>query len=378
MVNIDDRALSPRGTAAFLVALQRLGQPSFEVEEHLDELAELTTSAGYKVVGRAVQTRKAPHPATFIGGGKAEEIARALDELDGDLVVFDDDLSPGQVDNLEKIAGVPVIDRSLLILQIFDQRAKTSEARTQVELARLEYILPRLTRFWRHLGRQAGGIGLRGGEGEKQLEMDRRMLRQRISQLKKKLEKVEKTREVQRSGRSGVRQVALAGYTNAGKSTLFNRLTQSDETVRDRLFATLDPKLRRGHVGGRDVVVFSDTVGFIRKLPHDLVASFRSTLEEVTLADLVLHVVDRSHPRWTDQERVAAQVLGELGVEEDRILVVYNKLDLVEGPLHRDPSALYVSALTGEGIGDLKERIHRRLFPGRRSREPWLTTEEAR
>ena len=239
-------SLSAEKRSAFLVGLILPGQPGWLVEEHLDELAELTSSAGVEVKGRAMQQRKARDARTLIGRGKAEEIRAAVGTLGADLVIFDDDLSASQVKNLEEIIERQVIDRSGLILEIFVQRARTREARTQVDLARLEYLLPRLTRRWTHLSRQVGGIGVRGGEGETQLEVDRRMLRKRIEHLKKDLKKIERTRQVQRRNRRDVLQIALAGYTNAGKSTLFNTLTKAGTQVEDRLFATLDSKLRRG------------------------------------------------------------------------------------------------------------------------------------
>jgi GTPase len=363
------------------------------VEEHLDELAQLADSAGYRVVGRAVQARQAPDAATFIGKGKAAEIAAAATELDAALLLFDDDLSAGQVKALEEATDLAVLDRSGLILEIFDQRAKSREARTQVELARLNYLLPRLTKRWSHLSRQAGGKGTRGGEGEKQLEQDRRVLRTRIRRLEEDLARIDRTRGVQRHGRRGVPVVALTGYTNAGKSTLFNRLTAADTLAENRLFATLDAKLRRGSLGtngahgpvgdegaaeagesgasagangggpGRSAV-FADTVGFIRKLPHHLVSSFRSTLGEITAADLVLHVVDRSHPQWHDQMRVADEVLDELGVERRRVVTVFNKCDRVAAlprSAGQDGEGLRVSALTGEGLDALRAEIARRL-----------------
>ncbi len=342
------------------------------VEEHLEELAELARASDVAVVGQTLQRRRSPDARTFIGKGKAEEIAVAADHLAADLVIFDDDLSPVQVKNLEEIVDKQVIDRSALILEIFVQRARTREARTQVELAQNEYLLPRLTRRWTHLSRQAGGIGVRGGEGEKQLEADRRMLRKRIQHLKRDLAKIERSRKVQRRGRRDASVIALAGYTNAGKSTLFNRLTRAGATVEDKLFATLDSKLRRGsldHDGS--AVVFSDTVGFIRKLPHHLVASFRSTLEEITHADVVLHVVDRSSDHWQEQMEVADEVLEEIGVERDRVVTVFNKSDRVdgEGPsqVSDDRPAVWVSALTGAGVDDLKSEIRARLNGDRRA-----------
>jgi GTP-binding protein HflX len=352
---------------ALLVGVSLGATPVYVAEEHLDELAELTRSAGVEVVGRTVQRRPRPDARTFIGSGKAAEIQTAAGELGADLIVFDDDLSPSQVKNLERILELEVYDRSALILEIFFQRARTREARTQVELAQLSYMLPRLTRRWTHLSRQMGGIGGRGGEGETQLEVDRRMMRKRIAHLKRDLAKIERTREVQRRGREGAALVALAGYTNAGKSTLFNRLTRAGAKVENRLFATLDSKLRRGsldHDGS--VAVFSDTVGFIRKLPHHLVASFKSTLEEIALAGVVLHIVDRSHAGWEEQMEVGREVLADIGVDGRRILTVFNKADLVNGqPLQdQDPNgadAVWVSALTGDGLDDLKTAIRGRI-----------------
>ena len=349
----------------FLVGLATHGRPGFEVEEHLDELAQLADSAGAEAVGRAVQRRRAPDPAHYVGRGKAEEIGRAAGQLGADLVVFDDDLSPSQIKNLERVLDAAVMDRSALILEIFRQRARTREARTQVELAQLNYMLPRLTGRWRHLGRQAGGIGVRGGEGEKQIEADRRMLRRRISRLEKDLQKIERTRETQRRGRRGLPIVALAGYTNAGKSTLFNRLTETGGArTADLLFATLDARLRRGTLDGVGTVLFTDTVGFIRKLPHHLVSSFRSTLGEIAESDLVLHVIDRSHPRWSEQMELAEEVLRSLGVEPGRMIRVFNKSDLFSGEsptAAAGDGAISISALTGSGQEELAAEIARRL-----------------
>jgi GTP-binding protein HflX len=359
----EPRSSSEDTRTAFLVGLVLPGQPGWLVEEHLDELTELALSAGVAVGGRGVQRRKSPDARTFIGRGKAEEIRAAAATLGVDLVIFDDDLSASQVKNLEDIVDCQVIDRSGLILEIFVQRARTREARTQVELARLEYLLPRLTRRWTHLSRQVGGIGVRGGEGETQLEVDRRMLRNRIEHLKKDLKKIERTRQVQRKGRRQVHQIALAGYTNAGKSTLFNALTHAGARVEDRLFATLDSRLRRGALDSVTVAVFADTVGFIRKLPHHLVASFKSTLEEITFADLVLHVVDRSHPQWREQMEVGEEVLTDLGVEMNRVLTVYNKADLSNNAVGPMNGGLAVSALSGQGVDGLRVEILQRLEP---------------
>ncbi len=350
--------VSVRGRRVYLVGLQ-IGRVSRAVaEDHLEELSALARSAGARVVGSFIQARQAPHPATLIGSGRARWLGEAAKPLKVDVVLFDDDLTAGQVRELEKRIRRPVLDRSGLILELFSQRARTSEACTQVELARLEYLLPRLTRRWSHLSRQVGGIGQRGGEGEKQLEADRRMLRRRIAQLKKKLGKLETTRVVQRRGGRQIPTIALAGYTNAGKTTLFNRLTGADDLAQDRLFATLDSKVRRGALAPGVVVVFADTVGFIRKLPHDLVASFRSTLGEVVDADLVLHVIDASHPQVEEQRRVAEEVLHDLGVEKERQLLVCNKVDRPGTDWCEErQEAVSVSALDGSGLDKLRSRI---------------------
>jgi len=359
-LNNRDESRAARQRRAYLVGLILPGKPGYVVEEHLDELAQLAESAGAQVVGRAVQTRKAPDSATYIGKGKVEEIAAAARELEADLLLFDDDLTPSQVKNVEEATKLAAMDRSGLILDLFDQRARSREARTQVELARLKYMLPRLTKQWSHLSRQGGGAGQRGGEGEKQLEQDRRVLRTKIRGLEADLEKIERTRDLHRRGRKGVPTVALTGYTNAGKSTLFNRLTHAGTLAEDRLFATLDAKLRRGAVDGAGAVVFSDTVGFIRKLPHHLVSSFRSTLGEIADADLVLHVIDRSHPHWREQKEVAEAVLEDLGVERERVIEVFNKSDLVAPGEARD-GGLWVSAASGDGLAALRAEVARRL-----------------
>jgi len=359
-----DATEPPRGARrrrAFLIGLQLPSQSADEVDEHLDELAALADTAGCEVVGRAVQARPAPDPKTFVGRGKADEITATLRELGAEIAVFDEDLSGSQTRNLEQLLGCPVLDRSGLILGIFEGRARSAEARTQVALARARYELPRLARRWGHLSRQVGGIGVRGGEGETQLEADRRVLRRKISRLERDLERIERMRRVQRGGRSGVPVVALAGYTNAGKSTLFNRLTDDDALAEDRLFATLDSRLRRGRLAGGVNVVFADTVGFIRKLPHHLVASFRSTLEEVVAADVVVHVVDRAHPRWEEQQAVAEEVMRELGVDPQRVLTVFNKVDRLARPVAVGSGDLLLSARTGSGVGALRGALARRL-----------------
>ena len=347
-------------------------------EEHLAELEKLIETAGGTVVERVFAKRPRPDPATYVGSGKAEQIKAFVQRSGATLIVFDDDLSPAQVRNLEKIIEVKVIDRSGLILDIFAGRARSREARTQVELAQLEYMLPRLTRAWTHLERQAGGIGTRG-VGETQLELDRRIIRNRIARLKEELTKIERTRETQRKSRNAVFSVALVGYTNAGKSTLFNRLTSGSAEMADKLFATLDAKSARAVFEMPRETVVIDTVGFIRKLPHHLVASFRSTMEEAVAADLVLHVIDSSHPQFEDQRAVGEEVLRDLGVQMDRVIEVYNKADLTEpgvgsrgsgvgahlvvptpGSRLPTPGRCTVSALTGRNIDRLIDIIRER------------------
>ena len=347
---------------AFLMGLTLPAQPGFVVEENLDELAELARSTGMEVVGRSLQNRHAPDARTLIGRGKVGEIARAADELGADVVIFDDDLTPNQVRNLEEIIECAVLDRSALILDLFVRQARTREARTQVELAQLEYQLPRLTRRWTHLSRQVGGIGVRGGEGETQLEVDRRMLRTRIKQLKHALSKIERTRELHRRGRRGAPIVALAGYTNAGKSTLFNRFTHAGVRAEEKLFATLDSRLRKGSLGGPTTAIFVDTVGFIRKLPHHLVASFRSTLEEINQADVVLHVIDRHHAQWREHMEVGEEVLADLGIDMSRVLPVFNKMDRCGAEAGAVSGGLAISAQTGDGVEELRGYLLERFL----------------
>ncbi len=340
-----------------------LGHDRAEVDDHLDELARLTETASGAVVAREVQERRLPDPATFIGRGKADEIAGTVRERRADVVIFDDDLSPAQVRNLEEILQARVVDRSGLILDIFARRARSREAKTQVELARLNYLLPRLKGGWTHLSRQEGGIGVRGGIGETQIELDRRIIRRRIHRLERDLARIEKERRQRRSGRRGAVKVALIGYTNAGKTTIFNALTREDAFVEDRLFSTLDPLVRRVRLGlGKDVLLI-DTVGFIRKLPHHLVASFRSTLEEAADADVLLHVVDLSHPEYEEQMEVTSQVLASLGMDDQPAVTVLNKADVVsdasvvERARRLHPGALLVSAAKARGLRSILERV---------------------
>ena len=331
-------------------------------EEHLDELERLVESAGGEVVARIVKERASPDPATYVGRGAVEEIGVTAREGNAGLVVFDDELTPAQVRNLEERWGedVTALDRPGLILDVFASHARTREAKTQVSLAQLQYLLPRLAGRYGHLSRLAGGIGGRGA-GEQKLELDRRKIRDRIARLRRDLEKIETSRRVRRRARAGRFQVAIAGYTNAGKTTLFNRLTRESAYAADRLFATLDSKSAHGASPKLSPIVFVDTVGFVRKLPPSLVASFRSTLAEIRDADLVVHVLDASSPRVDEERRVAIEVLEELGVESERVLAVWNKIDL---PGARAPRGeLGVSALSGTGLGALEGAILRRARP---------------
>jgi len=299
------------------------------MSEHLQELEQLVDTAGGVVVGEVTQHIDKPNPATYLGKGKVEELRQAILDKDASLVVFDDELSPSQGKNIEDATGQRVIDRAELILDIFATRARSSEAKMQVELAQLQYMLPRLMRMWAHLEKFRGGIGVRG-PGETQLETDRRLINQRIKLLKNRLDDVQKSREVQRSSRRDAFRASLVGYTNAGKSSILRAIGNAPEVfVEDRLFATLDPLTREIDLGENSKVLLTDTVGFIRKLPHNLVASFRATLEEVNEADLLLHVIDASHPVWEEQRQVVDQVLAELGAAEKPVLYVFSKIDAV-------------------------------------------------
>jgi GTP-binding protein HflX len=347
-----------------LVGVSNRATPRALAEEHLDELERLVDTAGGEVVARFVKDRAAPDPATYIGKGAVEEIGAEAERLGADLVVFDDELSPAQVRNLVKRWGDErrVIDRPALILDVFALHARSREARTQVELARLQYLLPRLAGRYGHLSGPGGSIGARGGGGEQKLELDRRKIRDRIARLRRDLTSIETARTVQRRGRRDQFQVAIAGYTNAGKTTLFNRLTREEAYAADRLFATLDARVARARSGKLRDIVFVDTVGFVRKLPTTLVATFRSTLSEIRDADLVLHVLDTSSPRVDEERRIAAEVLDELGVDPEKVVSVWNKQDLLPG---RGPSpfGISVSAKSGEGIERLEAEIQRRAHP---------------
>jgi len=345
-----------------LIGIDR-GLDDVPIAESLDELANLAHSAGADEVGRVVQARKRPDPALYVGRGKIEEAAALLAATGATMVIFDDELSPAQARNLERELGVRVVDRTQLILDIFAQRARTKEARLQVELAQLRYLLPRLSGIGTTLSRLGGGIGTRG-PGETKLEVDRRRIRTRIAELRRELEAVRRQRALQREGREGflALTVALVGYTNAGKSTLFNRLTGAEVYADDRLFATLDPTIRHVSLPGGRRALLVDTVGFIRKLPHELVAAFRATLEEVVYADLLVHVVDVSRDDWYDQARAVYDVLDQIGAGDKPIVTALNKIDLapgeiVAGHLGRLARSVAISARTGEGLDQLLRAI---------------------
>jgi GTP-binding protein HflX len=358
------------------VAHSRRTEATDDTEEHLAELERLVDTAGGTVVHRLTQRRPTVDAAFFIGKGKAEELAWLAREKDIQLIVFDDDLSPVQVRNLEKLTERKILDRSGIILDIFASRARSNEARTQVALAQLQYMLPRLTRQWTHLSKQYGGIGTKG-PGETQIETDRRVIRSKISRLKLKLRQIERERTEQRKGRSQLPRVSLVGYTNAGKSTLMNRLSGAGVTVEDRLFATLDPTVRSVRLSPSHRVLLSDTVGFIRKLPHHLVASFRTTLSEVADADLLLHVVDISHPAYTDHITVVQETLDDIGAAGKPAIMVLNKTDMVvnretlRSALQQHPGAVGISAARGINIGALSARIA--AFLDEQSTEETLT-----
>ncbi|HET7819585.1 MAG TPA: GTPase HflX [Bacteroidia bacterium] len=315
---------------AVLIGIINRLQNEDKVHEYMDELTFLADTAGMRPMKRFTQQLAKPDSSTFIGKGKAEEIKDFLVKNNIDIVVFDDEISPSQQRNLEKLLEKKVIDRTGLILEIFAQRAKTSYAKTQVELAQLEYVYPRLVGMWTHLERQRGGTGTRGGAGEKEVETDRRIVRKKISVLREKLKEIDKQMSTQRRNRGEMIRVALVGYTNVGKSTLMNLLAKAEVFAENKLFATLDTTVRKVVID-RVPFLLSDTVGFIRKLPHQLVESFKSTLDEVREADILLHVVDISHPKFEDQITEVTKTLAEIGAGDKFILTVFNKIDAVEG-----------------------------------------------
>jgi GTPase len=357
------------------------------LDEHLRELERLADTAGAIVVGELTQQLDRPHPGTYLGKGKLDELKSLVREKDASLIIFDDELSPSQGNNVEQTLGTRVVDRAELILDIFATRARSSEAKMQVELAQLEYTLPRLTRMWTHLEKFRGGIGMRG-PGETQLETDRRLINHRIKLLKERLVHVQQNRAVQRQSRAGVFKASIVGYTNAGKSSILRGMTGSaDVHVEDRLFATLDPLTREVDLGENARVLLTDTVGFIRKLPHHLVASFRATLEETRDADLLLHVVDASHPLWEEQRLVVDQVLLDLGLHEQPVLLVFNKTDLLEEEallqlqervLGLVPSAIFVNTTSDEALDPLRRALRHAVRARRPVAEVWLSSADGR
>ncbi|MBC7381370.1 MAG: GTPase HflX [Bacteroidia bacterium] len=315
---------------AVMIAVISQNQKPEQAEEYLDELAFLAHTAGAKVVKRFTQKLTHPNPRTFIGEGKLEEVEAYVTTNEIDIVIFDDELTPSQIRNLEKTLKCKILDRSNLILDIFASRARTAQAKFQVELAQAQYMLPRLTRMWTHLSKHKGGIGMKG-PGETEIETDRRVLREKITKLKERLEGINKQAETRRRNRDEKARVALVGYTNVGKSTLMNVLTKSDVFAEDKLFATLDSTVRKVDWPGCSFLI-SDTVGFIRKLPHQLIECFKSTLDEIREADILLHVVDTSHINFEDQIHVVSETLKDIKAHDKRVLLVFNKIDKLSEP----------------------------------------------
>lgn len=370
---------------AILIGLEKDGVSKWDLRDSLEELAELASSAGAEVVDTVTQKLRKPTAPYYIGKGKAESIKDSLQHRQVTSVIFNDELSPAQGRNLENLLARKVLDRTQLILDIFAQRARSREGRLQIELAQLQYLLPRLTRMWHHLSRQTGGIGTRG-PGETQLEVDRRRVQERIARLERELESVRKTRAVQRQGRKRHQWpvAAVVGYTNAGKSTLLNLLTGADLVAENRLFATLDPTTRSFVLPNKQRVLLTDTVGFLRKLPHTLIESFKATLEEVSEADLLIHVVDISHSRVDEQMEAVDAVIKELNAFGKQTLIVFNKIDNLEGRelaesyTKRFPGSVAISARTGEGVSRLVQALQHALSAWRlRSRFRIPTSESA-
>lgn len=367
-----------------LVGVIRPEEGPERAQEHLDELAFLVETAGGVTIKTFTQRLPTPDTKTFVGKGKLEEIQEYVKLAEADLVIFDDELSPSQTRNLENYLKVPIQDRSRVILDIFANRAQTSQARTQVELARYEYILPRLTRMWTHLERQRGGTGTRGGAGEKEIETDRRAIRNRISVLKDKLAKIEKQNATQRKNRGELVRVALVGYTNVGKSTLMNLLSKSSIFAENKLFATLDTTVRKVVLHNLPFLL-SDTVGFIRKLPHHLVESFKSTLEETREADILIHVVDISHPNFEDHIQTVNETLAELGAGDKFTITVFNKIDRYNAEetglslqefkrtwmAQKNAPAVFISATEKENVDELRDLIYEKAKSIHLSRYPY-------
>ena len=351
-----------------LVGLEHNGVSRWDLQDSLEELRELAATAGAKVVDTVTQKLDHPTAPYYIGKGKAEEVAARCTETGAGSIIFDDELTPAQGRNLEEVTSKKILDRTQLILDIFARWARSREGRLQIELAQLQYLLPRLTRMWTHLSRQTGGIGTRG-PGETQLEVDRRRVQERIARLQKDLEEVRKHRAIQREGRARHQWpvVAIVGYTNAGKSSLLNRLTNAGVIAEDKLFATLDPTTRQFVLPNKLKVLFTDTVGFIRKLPTTVIESFKATLEELKSADLLVHVVDLSHPRWEDHIASTEAVIRELEADGKHTLIVFNKIDRLENPeavqaaMARHPNSVAISVKTGENLQEFVDELQNQL-----------------
>ncbi len=346
---MNENSISKDSELAILAGIALPGNQRWEIEENLSELAQLAATSGVAVVDQVVQERQQIHSAHFLGKGKIDELKMMVKMHKAGTVIFDSDLMPAQMRNLEKMLETKIVDRSTLILDIFAKHARTRAAKTQVELAQLQYLLPRLTRQWTHLSRQVGGVGTKG-PGETQLETDRRLIRRRIDTLQKELIKIDRQRQTRRKGRKHCFRASLVGYTNVGKSTIMNLLTGANVLVEDQLFATLDSTVRKVRLDNKHNILLSDTVGFIRKLPHHLIESFKSTLDEAVGADLLIHVIDVSHPSFSEQLNAVNQVLEEIGAKDKPVLMVFNKIDQLEEKtqlvaLKRQyPNSLFISA----------------------------------
>ncbi len=376
--------LEGRPQSAILIALQRRNQKPEDVEDHLRELAFLTRTLGLQVVDTVVQRRLYPHPRTFIGPGKLKEISALAKQYNVGYLIFDDDLTPAQIHHIEKESGIPALDRTDVILMIFDRHARTNQARLQVQLARLQHMLPRLKRMWTHLERQRGGIGHRGGAGEREIEKDRRIIKNKIAQLRRKLKEIEKQGEVRRRRRQEMVRVAMVGYTNVGKTTLMNLLAHENLLAENKLFATLDTTVRRVVIDNVPFLL-SDTVGFIRKLPHELVESFKNTLAEAREADIILHVIDVSHPSYKEQIRTVNRTLKQVGVVNKPTIYVFNKVDILmkqkdfdlqeierQYSLDVDEPQIFISATKNINIDLLKKTILHEVIKQYKEKYPHL------
>jgi GTPase len=373
MQSITNEAVAHKNVTAFLVGIQNKQDTAEDTQELLFELAELSKNLRWEIVGQQLVHLREPQARYLLGEGRTEGIVTAAKEAGASIIVIDGDLSPAQQRNWETLAKIPVIDRQEVILNIFEERAQTHEARLQVQLARLQHTLPRLKRAWTHLSRQRGGGSLQRGEGEKQIELDSRMIRSKIAHIRRELREVVQHRDVQRKQRLKIPlpTAALVGYTNAGKSSLLNALTHSNVLVENKLFATLDPTTRRCVLPSGQTLLLTDTVGFIRKLPHALVEAFKATLEETLISDILIHALDGAHPEVEKQYAATMQVLEELGISRSkRIITVFNKDDLITNPITRlhlkteHPEGLFVSAKTNQGLGDLTHELDTILQQG--------------